>query len=58
LGGDIMPDYEKMYFRLFNRISDAIGQVEETNYGLASDILKQAQVEGEEIYLSEEIQKG
>lgn len=52
-----MPDYEKMYFRLFNRISDAIGQIEETNYGLVSDILKQAQAEGEELYLSEETQK-
>lgn len=53
-----MPDYKKMYFRLFNYISDAIGQIEETNYGLANDILKQAQADGEEIYLSEENQKG
>lgn len=53
-----MPDYEKMYFGLFNHISDAIGQMKEMNYGLASDILKQAQTEGEERYLSEENQKG
>jgi hypothetical protein len=52
-----MPDYEKMYFGLFNCISNAIGRIEEANYGLATDILKQAQAEGEEIYLSEENQE-
>jgi len=35
-----MPDYKKMYFRLFNKVSDAI------------ELLQQAQLEGEEAFIS------
>ena len=35
-----MPDYEKMYHTLFNAVTDAI------------EVLQQAQLEAEELYLS------
>ena len=35
-----MPDYEKMYKKLFNKVTDAI------------EILKEAQIETEEIYIN------
>lgn len=37
-----MPDYKSMYFRLFNRISDAI------------EILQQAQIESEHTFISDD----
>lgn len=49
-----MLNYKKMYFGLFNGISRALEAIEKHNYGQAADILKQAQIEGEEIYLSDE----
>ena len=49
-----MPDYQKMYFHLFNAITDALVQLERQNYGLATERLKAAQVDGENAYLTEE----
>ena len=49
-----MPDYQKMYFHLFNAITDALGQLEQQNYGLAADRLKAAQIDGENAYLTED----
>ena len=49
-----MPDYQKMYFHLFNAITDALGQLERQNYGLAAERLKAAQVDGENAYLTED----
>ena len=49
-----MPDYQKMYFHLFNAITDALVQLERQNYGLAGDRLKAAQVDGENAYLTED----
>ena len=49
-----MPDYQKMYFHLFNAITDALGQLEQQNYGLAANRLKAAQVDGENAYLTED----
>lgn len=42
-----MPDYAKMYYRLFNSQTDAIRLQEE-----AAEILKQAQRDTEEMYAS------
>lgn len=39
LEGNIMPDYKTMYYKLFNSVTDAI------------EILKQAQLDVEEIYI-------
>lgn len=49
-----MPDYQKMYFHLFNAITDALGQLEQQNYGLAANRPKAAQVDGENAYLTED----
>lgn len=46
-----MPDYQKMYFQLFNAITDALENLEQQNYGLAAECLKEAQVNGENAYL-------
>ena len=35
-----MPDYKSMYFKLFNKVTDAIG------------ILQKAQIEGEDEYVT------
>lgn len=44
--------YKKMYFKLFNAITDALAQISDRNYGAASTILSSAQLETEEIYIS------
>ena len=49
-----MPDYQEMYFHLFNAITDALVQLERQNYGLAAERLKAAQVDGENAYLTED----
>lgn len=49
-----MENYKKMYFGLFNAVSDAIIAIEEQNYGTAKRILVQAQLAAEELYLSGE----
>ena len=49
-----MPDYQEMYFHLFNAITNALGQLERQNYGMAAERLKVAQVDGENAYLTAE----
>ena len=49
-----MPDYEKMYFRLFNRVTDALAELERLNFGAAAEILKAAQQAGEDSYVEGE----
>lgn len=49
-----MPDYQEMYFHLFNAITDALVQLERQNYGLVAERLKAAQVDGENAYLTED----
>ena len=49
-----MPDYQEMYFHLFNAITDALVQLEQQNYELAAEQLKAAQVDGENAYLTED----
>ena len=49
-----MPDYSKMYFDLFNRVTDALQELKKANYGSAAELLIRAQQEGEEAYLSAE----
>lgn len=50
----IMPNYEKMYFTLFNAISDALQLLEEKDVGRAAFILAKAQYNAEEEYISAE----
>ena len=49
-----MPDFESLYLFLFNRITDALGEIKEQNYGKAREILLKAQEEAEERYMKEE----
>ena len=51
-GGDGM--YKNMYFHLFNAVTDALTQLERQNFGAAAEILRQAQIDSEEIYLDAE----
>ena len=46
-------DYRKLYHLLFNAATDALEALEEQNIGTAKDILRLAQQEAEEAYLSE-----
>ena len=46
--------YKKMYFHLFNSITDALAALERQNFGAAAEILRQAQIDSEEIYLDAE----
>lgn len=46
-----MIDYEKMYFILFNAITDALNEMDNLNFGSASNVLKQAQRVSEEMYI-------
>ena len=49
-----MADYQKLYTKLFNAATDALEAVEQLNVGEAKDLLRRAQQEAEEDYLSSE----
>ena len=49
-----MIDYQKLYTKLFNAITDALEALEQLNVGEAKDLLRRAQQEAEEDYLSSE----
>ena len=46
-----MPDYEKMYYCLFNAITDALRALEKTDAAAAQERLIEAQRKTEEIYM-------
>lgn len=48
-----MPNYEKMYYTLFNAITDALRLMETKQYADAAIRLAAAQCEAEELYISE-----
>ena len=50
--------YKKLYFTLFNRISDAVTALDQMDYSLARAILCTAQQEAEELYLEEDPDEG
>ena len=52
--GDYVPNFESLYLYLFNRITDAVEEIKEQNYGKAREILMKAQEEAEERYMKEE----
>ena len=47
-------DFEKLYFTLFNAITDALEDLEKQNYGIARERLITAQQQTEELYISNE----
>ena len=46
-------EIDRRYLMLFNAITDALEAMAAHNYGIAEDILKKAQIAGEESFLSE-----
>ena len=46
--------YDKLYYHLFNAVSDALTELEQQNFGRARQILVQAQQACEEEYLNAE----
>ena len=51
---DELERYKKMYYFLFNRISQAVRAIDLGNLNLARNILCIAQQEGEELFLEDE----
>lgn len=49
-----MEIYQKMYHQLFNAVTDALAELERQNFGTAADLLRQAQINSEELFLREE----
>jgi len=49
-----MVNYQRLYTKLFNAATDALDALEQLNVGEAKDILRRAQQEAEEDYLSSE----
>ena len=47
-------DYEKLYFYLFNRITDALGGLDAGRVDTARTVLAAAQIRTEETYIDEE----
>ena len=48
-----MPNYEKMYYTLFNAITDALRLMETEQYPDVAILLAAAQCETEELYMTE-----
>ena len=48
-----MPNYKRLYFKLFAAIADAVEELEQQNYGAAKELLIRAQQEAEEDYISD-----
>lgn len=44
-------EFQKMYFVLFNAITDALAEIDAMNFGTARELLRQAQIKSEEIYI-------
>ncbi|MDD6643474.1 MAG: hypothetical protein PUF80_04515 [Firmicutes bacterium] len=49
-----MPNFETVYFGLFNAITDALAAMEAQNYGAAREILIAAQQKAEDAYMDED----
>ncbi len=47
-----MTDYQKMYTKLFNAVTDALEKIEAQNYGDAKALLIAAQQKAEEMYVT------
>lgn len=49
-----MPNYQEMYFILFNAVTDALDAIEKRNIGEAAEVLCQAQQKTESLYIEAE----
>ena len=52
LGGDTMDEYKKPYLVLFNALTDIAAEIEKQNYGLAKQMIADAQQQAEEVFLA------
>lgn len=52
-GDHNMDEYKAPYLLLFNRVSDAVKQLDEQNYGAAKALLLDAQHEAEALFIEE-----
>ncbi len=43
--------YQKLYHKLFNAVTDALAQMDRGAFLRAGELLKQAQMEAEELYI-------
>ena len=48
-----MPNYEKLYYLMFNAATDAEKEINRKNYKKAREILQDAQIKAEEEYIGE-----
>lgn len=48
------PDYKKMYLTLFNCITSALECLEQGSYERAAEMLKEGQIQAEELYIEAE----
>lgn len=53
----MMPNYEKMYYTLFNAITDALRLMETEQHADAAVRLAAAQCQTEELYITEQAEK-
>ena len=44
-------EFQRMYFLLFNAITDALAEISAMNFGAARALLQKAQIKAEEIYI-------
>ena len=51
-GGDTMDEYKKPYLALFNALTDIAEEIEKQNYGLAKQMIADAQQQAEEAFLA------
>ena len=51
MGGSAVPSFEKLYFHLFNAMTDALRALEENDSARAAQILISAQQWSEDAYL-------
>ena len=53
-GGDTMDEYKKPYLALFNALTDITEEIERQNYGLAKQMIADAQRKAEEAFVASE----
>lgn len=51
--GNTMPDYQKLYTLMFNAGTDALRALENLDIGQAKEIIREAQRQAEERYISD-----
>ena len=49
-----MDEYKKPYLILWHGMEDALSAIAGQNYGLAAELLKQAQADAEDAYIEQE----